>query len=857
MACYDVREVRLIKTSVKATISSVVSKNQEMSYLCLGHFDVLQVFPVEIGPSKAPLLRIREAALLKDKTCDNSGLSEIDSYYVDRFYTLSECSHGCTTFWEKDSHFLIMARIHCDALIGTDKEKQQSEDKWRGINSKQSFVKRLLARSLSYPKREGSSYSDLSSFSYQVSGGITVEGCIYESLELGDLVCFLKGDSLSPLLEHIRFLYEDRHVSDVYSYIGLNYAKLMDYNAEEDPPRTQLLPYLSSRFAVRRAAAAEKFIKKYWSEKAVEESFHVVGTSDILYDWEEKNEQSLLKVFQVICKDINNRDNLYYEAFFDVVTRIGIQYCSPEKASREEDLASYRLDIFDNQIDYSWLNNTVHVLPTEWGPTLKRLIGTLRTMTANSVMDDLAAMLIPSIQAFLSRLETLYKQGSPWNLYNDCIIYFVDRWERIMVELTQQESQLTQHPELSGVPHSIPAMLLQFQQGFVREAANVFGSQGESGVVPVIFPGAVDHIRTRSILKPRDLPQESIFPLSIEVPTEQLYDVYKTAVILSHEVAHYCGRDLRRREERLECLYVCYSYMIANLWNRRVMISPYYKKNIEKFPAREPFEYPSLLEGEGNVKERIQNCYCRHLNLDDNPVLLNSIQRTLFHAAVETACSHNDFERFRNYVISGALPQDQLAYLERPYWLADYDWFKVYEEVLQSHGKLLMHLVKECYADIAMIILLRCTVDDYYNAVFGVELHRLEARRLLPLPSSLMRRHLYRLDLVVNAIKCCDKKWAVNSEQLMTKLINESKCGEAVWNEKQFSGNILLEPEKKILTGYLRDCAKNLENHMKRKKKKVENLRNILLSVRDDNFDWNALRHYAETCSLEWQQMFE
>ena len=56
--------------------------------------------------------------------------------------------------------------------------------------------------------------------------GISVNCVLYDSLELGDVVAILKGNSLRIILQIQRWLYESRYVSDAYSYCGICYDLL-------------------------------------------------------------------------------------------------------------------------------------------------------------------------------------------------------------------------------------------------------------------------------------------------------------------------------------------------------------------------------------------------------------------------------------------------------------------------------------------------------------------------------------------------------------------------------------------------------------------------------------------------------
>lgn len=71
MAAYDIREIRLIKSHENMTILQLLDQAKQEAenhpetkpenWLCLGHFDLLQIRAVPCGKEKSPLSCIRDA----------------------------------------------------------------------------------------------------------------------------------------------------------------------------------------------------------------------------------------------------------------------------------------------------------------------------------------------------------------------------------------------------------------------------------------------------------------------------------------------------------------------------------------------------------------------------------------------------------------------------------------------------------------------------------------------------------------------------------------------------------------------------------------------------------------------------
>lgn len=669
-----------------------------------------------------------------------------------------------------------------------------------------------------------------------------VQGCFYETLELGDIFCFLKSDALEPLLALAHYLYGRECVSAVYSYVGVNCARIPPdgFSYKERIILSHLsLNYISTRFSVRQVREAQDFLQKKYAPPG--DPYYVAGTADIMIQWKEKNEYALLCWLRDFLAHLRERPDHFYKSFYDVITRIGIVYEHQEDC-RETDLPASRLAAFDRVVDYVWLYDEAVELPSEWGPTLMRLLAMLRTMSANSAMDDLAAMLIPSVRAFLSRLKRLSNAELRAERWNGTITYFLERWIRLTDDMLHLESQLTQHPELNPSPHAVPAMLLQLEQRFVRQAADLLEDREnkiEGGFIPVIFPCLTDHIRTRSILNPHDeTGKGGSCPLCIEAPVEQLFSPFVIEHILIHEVAHYCGAALRLRNPRLDCLCHCYAYAIVHYWHARITENCFISK----------LSHPSAL-GEGyydRLAKRVEDAY-RKMVKTGEAESLNEIKQYLPQAAIKVLSEHEEYEDFLRRLIADQPLDYQMEYAQMDYWRQDYVYYSRFSIDLSKHGDLLYHLCKECYADVAMICLLNCKPLDYYNAVFGLEMTRLEERRQLPLPYRIMRRHWVRLRLVCNAIGTW--RWLDMEKEKEAELKKHPFSGPFTESTLDYA---ISENEHIRLLAYLKECKLDIKSHLFSKPDQVAELRKIYRATRTESFDWDALRRYAENAAREW-----
>lgn len=855
---YDVREIRMIKYGVDLDLDQLINDGSiQSSWVCFGHFDFIQLRSISNNgiAVKDPLACFEKAAnTMLDEQWNKPVSNSFRSLYMIKDVT----GQKMNGFWDNQSLYILVARIHCD-----DPHEREAENVSQGESV---YIGKLLDRCqkrFCFKKASGEGWFELVP---KDMGGIF--GCFYESLELGDIVGLFRSNQLTPLLQLARDLHEDEYVSDIYSYLGVNYKTvydnfdvLMQNKTKVEELKKQKIPYITTRFSIRQASEAKLLFEQY-ADKVPQ--YYVTGTADAVVRWswpnvESVNEYMLLKKLHDLLELLHKNAISYHKAFYDVITRVGIEYRAPIN-SRRADLSLIRLDQFDKNVRWKWLyEDEGKKIPNQWSPALRRLLASLRTMSANSVMDDLAAMLIPSVQVLLNRVLQHAKQPKHrWDKCSNDVQYFLEGWARLADDLLQLESQLTQHPELAPLPRAIPAMLLQFQQHFVRCAARLLDDtirdNSDSRFAPILFPCTTDYIATRPVLDPENENGVS-YLLCIEIPVDQLYNPYKNAYILIHEVAHYVGETTRNREKRLITLCRCMAIAATNIWRMRIELQYGIEKENTFLLPDDYFE--ELADG-------IRKNYELYLPLNALPYYLNVIDQQIISATIRAACEHSEFERFKAFLFAGGTAREQLNILTREYWEEDYDWFTFYKVALEPHWSMLMSLVRECYADLAMIELLGCDFDNYYESVYKTELKRLNDLDYSP-EDWQMRIHRYRLQLVSGVM---GSEWTRNAElkgdDLKTCEVEEpsdmkgsiTPDGENNSEDNKYDllyrleqlGNTLDKVELNELEEYLRECKENLSSFLKGR-----SLQKELKIVSPSSFDWGKMRRFSELEALKWR----
>ena len=262
---YDVRVVRFIKT----TSETPVNVNNKPAFICLGHFDMMDISKLGELTTK-PLLEIQ-----KDR--DNMGESgygctenHVYSLYLLK-NVIKESTNEIQLFWDTNTTYTVVTRIHSDYPADWVGEKLPFSTLIEGhcINQTHESA-RVVYRASEAGKRK---------CVISLDGAVNSEGktkakvdCLfYDSLELSDTVSIMKSDSIAAILEVIRCLSANCCVRDTYTYCGIdrNLLQKKEKKAIDCVPDGAELAYIATRFSIRDHQNANVFLVCWKSMQAL------------------------------------------------------------------------------------------------------------------------------------------------------------------------------------------------------------------------------------------------------------------------------------------------------------------------------------------------------------------------------------------------------------------------------------------------------------------------------------------------------------------------------------------------------------------------------------------------------------
>ncbi|WP_294702556.1 hypothetical protein [uncultured Flavonifractor sp.] len=873
---YDVCVIELIKALDFSSLKRFLTTKESNIYLCLGHFDMIKA--ARTCDVAFPLTAIQEH--IQRSSINNSPNCRLSENCFHSLYMLKQLAisdqqtrNELDQFWAMDCNFFCVIRFHCDQVQKTCTDQQFSDilltrsrtlpghDK---ISSENYPFSQLL---IDNTTRSYTVYREKSPNSLQGDGteavltqdaqeALHVAGAVafYDSLELGDVVGIVKSNSLSTAMNILQHLYGCDVVSNAYTYCGVERGLLQQDHTlllpaeRSDPLNAHTLTHPTTRFCVKLGWKADYLLRKL--QPYTSRITFVTGTADVIIEWKPSTEREFLSYIGQLV----NFTSLY-NAFADIITRIGIPYTTP-LASRKHLRKSCFWDQLPNAKDLSWLRCSQL---ERWRSPIRRLVGTLQSMYESSVLDALACLLIPGVDAFLARMHYIQENGQWSSTYKQDVTDFLDRWATLANDISHLESQIVQHPDLTPTRYYIPAMVLQFERALLEECVHITESLDQKkadstnsprNFAPILLPTSEDNVHTLCPLDPEfDIQYTDNSPLCIFLPIHRIYQPWELAHMLCHEIQHYSGDALRCRDSRLECLANCAAANIVSFLTLYV---------------NDPASYsPDNLVMERSFQKTIATLIIHQLKEIGKPPYLKIIRETLPSIMFEIARNQKHQETLQNILFSNTAPEAQMASVQRMCQLNAMEVGVVFANVFEQHTRYLCGLCKECYADIAMILMLNCSFKDYYHCIYEDEQRKFQKQPKNHQEEEMMERHTDRLAMVILAIEARRPEWPWSTDTLESWAIAAwekvehwaSVCGNEnspnyTWKRYYVSDELsafaLVADEAKQLQEYLTSCAHDLDALLLQQSESVDMLRRHLLYVSRSYFDWNSTRNYLQ-----------
>ncbi len=286
----------------------------------------------------------------------------------------------------------------------------------------------------------------------------------------------------------------------------------------------------------------------------------------------------------------------------------------------------------------------------------------------------------------------------------------------------------------------VPSKLVTLYSAYIYYLKNALNSHPKFQYEFLVCPGVNNKTQVKELM-PRESPTQRLF--FVEIPEQQVYYPKRMLIILGHETAHFVGRNLRLRKERLQALINACCHAVANSlkhfiaykenWNATQIVQKDWElleQNLAKWSLQCIFQscdreflkhkyYTDSINADMIDNNLLHNLkYFYHTdNLKENLIrsledLLSSSYIDVLGFAIQTGINLDSPDREswdRCY-------EQHCRIVCEAVWDFASSRGKYTALTLENVVNDIVYLLKECYADLISILALKLSMEDYLNS---------------------------------------------------------------------------------------------------------------------------------------------
>ena len=524
----------------------------------------------------------------------------------------------------------------------------------------------------------------------------------YHTMELSDMVLVSKSCSLQTLSRWSLLATKTELVGSAYTYFCIP-GSLIDTDSSLWPEKLSrdFVDFVAIRFSIQGGNVDEALqnTRKCLGEDFTTPVFRVAGNEDALICGQNVPVGNLIKLYQSWYSDDSN----ILCIFRDIITRLGAMWevtpppleiaCFERTETKLEQCCKTVL----KKIQDKALTNQ-SIKDKEWLRPLVSLTNALAHMSRSTTLDAPVILVLPALDAFWDNILVAPEKSSDETMY----LRFAELCIHTMEHLMREEGQLSHRPEMRPLTYDMPVFVLEYATAFLLTLSKKLTAADGSAAEQIRFllvPSADTDVSTEEpFVANGNIPGL----LQTTVPFSLLYKPQHLLPALCHEMAHYVGENVRKRDER-------YWYFLNST---AIELIKYFFDKVEDKSSR--LKEFLICDIDQSIRKWIKD------NTPDGEIdvvklpLLDIV--TLIKITVEDLIYGTDayVKLIRRYVLSEyrgtqlySLPQETLEDRIQPF--------------INRLGDLLVSY-REAYADICMLYLLKISPLDYLE----VAVHRWE-----------------------------------------------------------------------------------------------------------------------------------
>lgn len=539
----DRRCLRLSKAFIFG--SETLMQQDKNIRLCFGYFDALEVECLHVEGDENWL----ETIWIKEIRESRNITSEI--YKHPMFVTAQgnlAWKNALDSFWKRQAEYLLVSLVHFAVA-----SSQQENCKF-SVRDRFSEVKKKVDDII---KKYGSN----------------VSAVFYHSIDLSDMVIIWKTDRLSDVMKCLKEVYLANTIGNMHTICS--FSMNTDVSSENEE---EAIDYVSFRFSVKNAYAADRFFSLIAKEKRISTWFNQkpylsIGSEDIEFVFHNITATNLKNFMYTVFQN-SEINSCFKHGFNESLTHIGVALSAgiPEKTTDcflDNSLAIRCRTVFEyfrkiraklikkeTEANYSWLK------------LVSVQLNTLISMSQLCVLDRFCYLMLDSVQTFLEILGKWISDGIEITSQRLSLIQkYVRSWGILMDQTVRTDGQFTQNIGVSPAFYDIPVSLLEFYIAFTRRCI-AFLQKKDNGMPQnyyalFLMPNLCRRTKVQDVFKQNSPPTDRL--LYVDIPLDYLYRPRLVIFQLCHEISHYCGETARRREDRKNALSAIFALLTAEV----------------------------------------------------------------------------------------------------------------------------------------------------------------------------------------------------------------------------------------------------------------------------------------------------
>lgn len=702
----------------------------------------------------------------------------------------------------------------------------------------------------------------------------------YCTFDNADLILLLKSNSIVKLKNVLREIEEDDRVIYVHSIIGVeeNYLEecvnqkkiLQKWKEKEcciDEKIFEFTLNLATSGNNKILGYMKGQIEKWHDIYKIEEPKEIISSymlghvnlSIILYNIRVEN----MLLFLLPSGIATHKNKLYGNEIYNIESTIrledckfqdipSLQYSGSQKNGRGwcRNCIQSCQRLFDECQQFS--DNTLKCDESLYSYfyALIQTLNMLDQYEGFKMSNDIFYLLYRSFSMFIDKLDQTLGKSDCLQQYNimeelkKSICRYLECVNSVIYHTVHTDQVYLMIPGYSGTPFSIPIKLNMFYLYFVESISELMKEKNREYSF-ILTPVMESRPRT-DIIKVGNSEEEKI--ICVQLSQRSLYFLKDLMIILTHELGHYIGGEIRDRKTRIDCLVRTMSYYLA--------------EGIIPESTKWSFEYPLSIETFNQMKKAVKENLEKELCILIFEQVKKEFKNEKYYAAhvkevLKSVCleviSEDGYGR-KVIQILNTIPAIVMEKLDNSNDVIIMKFiYEMQEKWHRNRRKLLSSRVleiiimkittiyQEVFCDVAAISILDCSLDDYreaFNVSEGVNNKKTD--KDIKSIEQILREYVIEFlfpekDISDKQVKGMNNNTSGGEDDTISR-------NDGILDEKYLVSNM---PNfvwvKEKLKKYSQNCKEKIQEKLKKEQNLHDSIKMLYKSFEISSFDCNSI----------------